>query len=103
EIAAEVGRAAPAGRLSKAERRNSSNLHAAPLLARRIPLGGIVVRALAADDGHVVALARQGHCEIAEVLSGGRDVGIERLIEEENFHDALKSSSAVPEVAFSDA
>src|SRR5262249_33690717 len=86
DIAREISGAAPARFLAEAGSHDAANLDTPPRLAGGVALTGVVVGAIAADDGDVMTVLDQPGCQIAGVLCCRRAVGIERLIENENSH-----------------
>src|SRR5205807_5486649 len=82
----EVGGASPACALSQPRTGQADNLNSLPQLAPGESHLGMIVSAGTAEHGHLVTGLRQNLRQIAKVLGGGDDVGIERLVEKKNPH-----------------
>src|SRR5204863_7263554 len=83
EEAGEAGGAAQPRGLAETARRDAADVDAAPFFAAGIAFADVVVGAIAADDGDGVAAVCERDGQIAPVLGGRGDVGIESLIKKE--------------------
>ena len=97
KVAAEVDGPPPPCRLAEARAGDAPDFYTAPRFARAVPLAwSVVVGAATGHRCYSVSAFDQSQSEVAHVLRRRGDVGVERLIENENSHALSRLSDSEP-------